>query len=172
VAIALPPRVTPEVPPPTPITITVTTDPPRTVTIVEPLPRVDLVPLAPATASTDGPAPVPDLDGDGVPEVFRTQPDSCGTGGCVFEVFLSRNPDEPAGIIEGKWGYWTVTPRTGSYADLTTTWFLGCCEVSEETYRFERGAYRQIRRVLCDPRATPAEVESPITAREREPCAR
>jgi hypothetical protein len=132
-----------------PITLTVTTVPPRTVTIVEPLLRVALVPLP---ASTHGDAPVPDLDGDGVAERFETQPDSCGTGGCVYDVYLSSAPEKPAGTIAGKWGYWTVTPRRNRAADLTTTWFSGCCTLHDTTYRFSRGAYREVSNVSYDPR--------------------
>lgn len=121
-----------------PITLTVTTHPPRTVTVID-VPTVELTPLR---ASTELDVPAPDLDGDGEPERFDTQPDSCGTGGCVYDVYLSTAPEQPAGTIEGKWGYWTVTPRRNAKADITTTWFLGCCEVARTTYRFRRGAYR------------------------------
>ena len=135
--------------PPPPITVTVTTDPPRTVTIVEPLPQVA---LAPIRATTERDVPAPDLDGDGVPERFETQRDSCGTGGCVYDVYPSSRPQDRIGTIAGKWGYWTVTPRKGSYADITTAWFLGCCEVAETTYRWRRGAYREVSHRTCDPR--------------------
>ncbi|MBL9013926.1 MAG: hypothetical protein JNL83_07110 [Myxococcales bacterium] len=134
---------------PPPITITVTTDPPRTVTIAEPPPPVALVPLR---ASTERDVPAPDLDGDGTPERFDAQPDSCGTGGCVYDVYLSTSPARRAGEIAGKWGYWTVSPRRGRPADLTTAWFLGCCTIADTTYRFARGAYREVSHETYDPR--------------------
>jgi hypothetical protein len=121
-----------------PITLTVTTHPPRTVTLID-APRVKLTPLR---VSTELDVPAPDLDGDGVAERFKTQPGSCGTGGCVYDVYLSSRPKEHAGTIAGKWGYWTVEHRRDAHSALTTTWFLGCCDAARTTYRFRRGAYR------------------------------
>jgi hypothetical protein len=135
--------------PPPPITLIVSSDPPRTVTVAEPVPAVVLIP------STDGPAPVPDLDGDGVPEQLETQPDTCGTGGCLYDLYLSSAPGKAAGRIEGKWGYWSATPRRDAFADFHTTWHLGCCEIEELTYRYRGGAYREIKRVASDPRRAP-----------------
>ena len=118
------------------------------ITVVD-VPTVALVPIR---VTTERDVPPPDLDGDGKPERFDTHPDSCGTGGCVYDVYLSSAPDKRAGTIEGKWGYWTATARPGQHADLTTTWFLGCCDLALTTYRFERGAYREIASKRCDPR--------------------
>jgi hypothetical protein len=140
--------------PPTPIIVTVTTDPPRTVTVMDP-PPVSLVVLR---ASTERDVPAPDLDGDGTPESFETRPDSCGTGGCVYDVYLSSAPEKRAGKLDTKWGYWTMKPRRGAPADITTAWFLGCCDIALTTYRFRRGQYREIAHKRCDPREghTPA----------------
>lgn len=140
------PRAAPT-PPPT-ITLTVAAERPRTVTLAEDVPRTAL------RASTELDVPAPDLDGDGEPDLLVARPDSCGTGGCVYDVSRASAPRARLGTIEGKWGYWTVAPRRGSLADLTTTWFLGCCEVVETTYRFERGAYREVRSVTRDPRSS------------------
>lgn len=138
------PRGTPA--PPSTVTLAITTEPPVTITVVDP-PPVTL-----GRVSTELDVPAPDLDGDGAPEELVVQPDSCGTGGCVYDVYMSSPPRNHLGTLEGKWGYWSVKPRRGAFADITTTWFLGCCEVALTTYRFRRGAYREIARRSCDPR--------------------
>lgn len=42
-----------------------------------------------------------DLDGDGVLDRFATVSDSCGHGGCFFDVYLSKRPKRRAGRVSG-----------------------------------------------------------------------
>ena len=127
-----------EPPPPAPehrvYTLTITTDPPRTVSVVDPPPiQLALTPLDPCTEL--------DLDGDGVPERWDAQPDSCGTGGCVYDLYMR---DRFVGVIEGHCPFVAVERRDGLPSDILATWRLGVDHVTTR-YRFAGGRYRTMR---------------------------
>jgi hypothetical protein len=113
---------------------TITTEPPRTVT------PAATARAGPAVKRRWEPCPELDLDGDGTPERWEVRPDSCGTGGCVYAIYIK---DRYAGEIAGHCPF-QIEPRTdGKPADVIATWRLGFYEVTTR-YRFARGRYRKL----------------------------
>ncbi len=105
--------------------------------------------------SLDGECPPPGIADDGQIGRFEQDFDSCGTGGCVYRVYLTAaataatgRADGFAGTIEGRCLTRVPGPR-GRPADILTTWRLGCCESSETRYRFSRGRYRPYQERRC-----------------------
>ena len=91
-------------------------------------------------ASTHGRCAVPDFNGDGVIDRVEAVPDSCGTGGCVYDISLWNG--RKLGRIEGLCSF-TLERRKGKFADIVTTWRLGIDHV-ETRYRFDGRRYRDI----------------------------
>jgi len=92
----------------------------------------------------DGPGGL-DVDGDGVAERFEVVPDSCGTGGCVYTVFLARRPWRAAGVIDGCWFAVGAQSRHGA-ADIVAVWRLGANAHRTARYRFDGHRYQPLRR--------------------------
>ncbi len=125
-----------------------------------PHPRKCVEPYADATArllrfNAEGkPAPrlfaeaFVDLDRDGQKDEFIADQDGCGTGGCVYYVYLKRkNCSEFAGQIEGK-GVTAPGAMSHGLLDLRYVWGLGCCEKYEQIARFDGRRYR-VQQRLC-----------------------
>jgi len=131
------------------------------------------VPAAPKQAVVSSPSLVPvssesltirgepcqalDLDGDGVTDQWHEVPDSCGTGGCQFEVFLTRRggTDQFVGRMDGHCPF-EIEPRNGGPADVLATWWLGTKSITTR-YRFARGRYRAHSESRCSRDACTAE---------------
>jgi hypothetical protein len=125
-----------------------------------PAPDVHAWPEPPTTGTC---APF-DLDGDGHHDALREDPDTCGTGGCVYRVFLTRpdRPDRFVGSIDAHCPIELGPARRGALPDIVATWRLGCCEWTETRYRFSLGRYRFVDERTCtagtddlEPRCTP-----------------
>ena len=95
-----------------------------------------------AFVSPSTPCTQADLDGDGRTDEIEAVADSCGTGGCVFDVTLATG--KRVGQIEGKCDF-VVEPRPHGLADIVTTWELGAKERVITRYRFAGRRYRAIR---------------------------
>jgi len=93
-----------------------------------------------------------DLDGDGTADRFEEVPDSCGTGGCVFDVYLG---DTPVGQVAGHCPFELDAARP--VHDILATWHLGANEAVVTRYRFARGRYREHGEVHCTGDACTAE---------------
>ena len=79
-----------------------------------------------------------DLDGDGKPEPTNVVPDTRGTGGAVFEVFVG---DRKVGEIPGCWFRRGDKRHHGLY-DIVATWRLGARDYPQTHYRFDGRRYR------------------------------
>jgi hypothetical protein len=97
-----------------------------------------------------GPCPDLDLDGDGVTDRFDVVPDSCGTGGCQYDLFLVRpdGADRGVGRVEGLCQMFTLGRKRHGLAELDGTWSLGVEQV-KTWYRFDGQKYRAIRVESC-----------------------
>jgi hypothetical protein len=94
-----------------------------------------------AFVSPSTPCTSADLDGDGRTDDFAAVADSCGTGGCVFDVTLATG--KHVGQIEGKCDF-VIEGRNHKLADIVTTWELGAKERVITRYRFNGSKYRAI----------------------------
>jgi hypothetical protein len=91
-------------------------------------------------ASTHGECTKPDFNGDGVIDHVDTVEDSCGTGGCVYDLSLANG--RKLGRIDGLCSF-KLERRKNKWADIVTWWWLGVDGV-ETRYRFDGRRYRQI----------------------------
>jgi hypothetical protein len=91
-----------------------------------------------------------DLDGDGVTDRFDAVPNSCGTGGCQYDLFVVRpdGNDRAVGRVEGLCQMFTLGPKHHGLAELDGTWSLGVEQVKTR-YRFDGRKYRAIRVESC-----------------------
>lgn len=128
----------------------------------EPAPE-PVQPTTPSVVEVTGPslpkAPDPDLDGDGIADRFDGIYESCGTGGCAYEVYLRRpgGEDEYVGRMEGYWPFQIERLRPGKPADVVAVWRLGATESIGTRYRFSRGKYRRFSESTCYREACTAE---------------
>ncbi len=101
----------------------------------------------------------PDLDGDGIPDRFDGIFESCGTGGCAYEVYLRRpgGEDQYVGRMEGFWPFQIERLRDDEPADVVAVWHLGATESIGTRYRFADGAYRRFSESTCYRAACTAE---------------
>ena len=101
----------------------------------------------------------PDLDGDGIADRFDGVYESCGTGGCAYEVYLRRpgGEDEYVGRMEGYWPFQIERLRADEPADVIAVWRLGATESLGTRYRFVRGKYRVFSESTCYREACTAE---------------
>jgi hypothetical protein len=113
-------------------------------------------PPAPTTVEVEPPAPTmrapdPDLDGDGIADRFDGIFESCGSGGCAYEVYLRRpgGEDQYVGRMEGYWPFQIERLRADRPADVVAFWQLGATESVGTRYRFSRGKYRRFSESTC-----------------------
>ena len=103
-----------------------------------PLIFVLVVPADPV-ASTHGPCTRPDFNGDGVYDRVDTVEDSCGTGGCVYDISLWDGTK--LGRIDGLCSF-TLEKRANKFPDIIGMWRLGAVESVVTRYRFDGRRYR------------------------------
>jgi hypothetical protein len=103
--------------------------------------------------------PDPDLDGDGIADRFDGVYESCGTGGCAYEVYLRRpgGEDQYVGRMEGYWPFQIERLRADKPADVIAVWRLGATESVGTRYRFSRGKYHRFSESTCYREACTAE---------------
>jgi len=113
-------------------------------------PAVAIAPAPPAprplvAPSTHGPCTPLDFDGDGVTDRYEPVPDSCGTGGCTYDLYLVRaTGDRHVGQIDGRCTF-ELAPRAHGLADVLARWRLGATDTVVTRYRFDGRRYRAIR---------------------------
>lgn len=90
--------------------------------------------------------PLPDLDGDGVPERFDTIRDTCGTGGCGYRVYIKGHY---VGEIDG-FSFATEPRAGGGPPDVHATWRLGAGWSITTRYRYAHGRYHARGEIECD----------------------
>lgn len=106
---------------------------------------IELAEPAPPIAmpvSTHGACTEPDFDGDGTIDRVEEEPDSCGTGGCVYRAYVG---ERFLGTIEGQCSF-TLERSHRELADVITTWRLGADETVVTRYRFDGRRYREVGR--------------------------
>jgi hypothetical protein len=116
-----------------------------TAPIVEPPPKPIVIP------STYGECKPLDFDGDGVIDRYEAVHDSCGTGGCVYDVYFTRpgKDDRFVGQIEGLCPFFVLRRQAHGPSDIFATWRLGAVESSLTHYRFFTASYRPVHHQTC-----------------------
>jgi hypothetical protein len=104
-------------------------------------PLIFVVAVATPPVSTHGTCTLADFNGDGVYDTVDTVEDSCGTGGCVYDLALANG--RKLGRIDGLCSF-ELERRKNQWADIVTIWRLGAVESVETRYRFDGRRYRQI----------------------------
>lgn len=91
-----------------------------------------------------------DFNADGIPDRIEAVHDSCGTGGCVYDVFLGpgTDGDRHAGTIEGHCPI-EIVPREGGMPDVFVRWRLGAVDESITRYRFDGHRMRALDYQEC-----------------------
>ena len=93
--------------------------------------------VAPASICDE---PLLDLDGDGARESFREVPDSRGTGGAVYDLYLGTRK---IGEVRGCW-WLPGEKRHYGLRDFVAIWRGGCCDYGRIYYRFDGRRYREV----------------------------
>jgi hypothetical protein len=93
-----------------------------------------------------------DLDGDGVPDAYVSDPSFCGTGGCTWELYLARGT---CGIhVLQVFAVYPTPAKTRSHglADLGVTIKNGCAGLArtELTLAYDGARYVAVRERDCD----------------------
>ncbi len=101
----------------------------------------------------------PDLDGDGIADRFDGIFESCGAGGCAYEVYLRRPGGDAVyvGRMEGFWPFQIERLRDDEPADVIAIRRLGATESVGTRYRFADGRYRPFSESTCYREACTAE---------------
>jgi hypothetical protein len=99
-----------------------------------------------------------DLDGDGHGERLEEVADSCGTGGCVYDLWqVTRGHVRHLGRVDGRFRRTRLLPdtlhpgklRSRGFLDILSTWDLGCCHQVRLHYRYDGTRYRRFREQEC-----------------------
>jgi hypothetical protein len=103
-----------------------------------PAPTPAPVPPLPPVPSHGGVCTDLDIDGDGIADRYDAVRGSCGTGGCVYDVYLVHpgTDDEPIGQIEGRCPF-VPAPRRCGVPAIEARWRLGV-EIAITYFRLER----------------------------------
>ncbi|MFO0745493.1 MAG: hypothetical protein U1F43_07455 [Myxococcota bacterium] len=96
-----------------------------------------------------------DLDRDGVPDIAVYAPELCGTGGCVYELYVMP---QASGTTCARW---VGTVEAGDLVDalereagapfpsFVATWSYGCCEMEETRHVYDGHQYRETEARQC-----------------------
>jgi hypothetical protein len=85
-----------------------------------------------------------DLNGDGIPEEFSATIANCGSGGCQWTIYDSKNSKEIGGV-DGSIVY-ILKKKVNGFPLIETFWKLGCCAASVHYYSFNKKEYIEIKR--------------------------
>ena len=90
-----------------------------------------------------------DLDRDGTPDWWLRDDSQCGTGGCLYEVYLARGA---CGVWVGELDYFhdrLVPEADGAFPPLRSEWRDGCCTRIDARDEYDGAAYTRTAEREC-----------------------